>query len=150
VTQWSAWQSALNILSRKLRERGDNYLDARRNTVYVITLDDHARERGIESVYLLKTDTEGFDLGVLQGARRLFGEGRVAAVLCEVGFARSDTSHTYLPDVLELLEGHGFAMTAIYEIAGLWHLRRWGYTFANALFLRKDFLMRSPKIPGQP
>lgn len=110
------------------------------NTVDVITLDDHALAQCIESVFLLKSDTEGFDLAVLQGAGRLFEQQRVASVLCEVGFSRNDASHTYFPNVLTLMEDRGFTLASLYDLPGFWHLREWGYTFGNALFVRRDLL----------
>jgi FkbM family methyltransferase len=118
------------------------------NTVDVITLDDYAQERGIDTVCLLKTDTEGFDLGVLQGASRLLREGRVATVLCEVGFARADHSHSHFAEIMALMEQQGFALACFYDQPGFWHLRDWGFTFANALFVRRDALVGRATAPA--
>jgi len=119
------------------------------NTVDVITLDDHdhAQAHGIESVFLLKSDTEGFDLAVLQGADRLLRERRVASVLCEVGFSRADESHTYFPNVLALMEDCGFVLASVYDLPGFWHLKEWGCTFGNALFLRRDLITVGQSMP---
>jgi FkbM family methyltransferase len=108
------------------------------NEVPLITLDAHAQAHGIEAVHLLKTDTEGFDVGVLQGAAQLLSSGRVAAVLCEVGFSATDRSHSAFTDVSQLLEAHGFVFAALYDQPGFWHLRQFGCTFGNALFVRPD------------
>ena len=51
--------------------------------VPAITLDDYARERGIERVDLVKIDTEGNEDEVLAGAAKLFERSR-PFVLCEV------------------------------------------------------------------
>ena len=47
-------------------------------------LDDFAREVGLAPSLLLKIDTEGHDLEVLQGARSLLETGDVAAIVFEV------------------------------------------------------------------
>jgi FkbM family methyltransferase len=53
--------------------------------VPVTTLDDHAEREGLGRIDFLKIDVEGFELGVLQGARRLLREGRIARILLEIG-----------------------------------------------------------------
>ena len=42
----------------------------------LITLDDYASTNAINSVLLLKSDTEGFDMAVLRGAERLLAQRR--------------------------------------------------------------------------
>ncbi|MBC7927997.1 MAG: FkbM family methyltransferase, partial [Bryobacteraceae bacterium] len=58
----------------------------------------------VEDISLLKTDTEGFDLDVLQGAESLLSAGRVFLVLVEVGFSDQDAGHTSFSAVRQLLE----------------------------------------------
>lgn len=53
----------------------------------VLRGDDYLRSQGIESVDLLKIDTEGAELEVLTGFRQALGEGRVAAVQFEYGYS---------------------------------------------------------------
>jgi FkbM family methyltransferase len=59
--------------------------------VTVLTIDDFASENQIARIDLLKIDTEGFDLEVLQGAQGLLGANEIAFVLAEVGFHPGDT-----------------------------------------------------------
>ena len=81
---------------------------------------------------------------------RLLAERRVMAVLCEVGFSCDDVVHTQLVEVLPLMEVHGFALAGLYDIAGFRHLRDWGCTFANALFVRRDLIGHYlPKSPAR-
>lgn len=51
--------------------------------VPVITLDDFAAERGIDSIALLKIDVEGFEPDVMRGANKLFARRAIAGVLFE-------------------------------------------------------------------
>lgn len=108
------------------------------NEVEVITLDEFARVNGIRHIYLLKTDTEGFDAGVLRGARGLLSARRVDFVLCEVGFDPQDGSHSHLGQIMDLMSQFDFTLASVYDVAGFWHLRRFGYTYANVLFARRD------------
>jgi FkbM family methyltransferase len=61
-----------------------------------------------QDVHLLKIDTQGHELGVLRGARRLFEEGRINIVAVEFwpnGMAAGGFSAV---DVLDFLHGFGF------------------------------------------
>ena len=49
----------------------------------VRTLDEVRRESGVERINLLKIDTEGFDLQVLEGAKETLREGRVDFIYLE-------------------------------------------------------------------
>jgi FkbM family methyltransferase len=51
--------------------------------VSVRTIDDFCAEQAIAEIDLLKIDTEGYDLQVLEGARSLLTRGRVRFVYSE-------------------------------------------------------------------
>ncbi len=51
--------------------------------VKVQTLDRFCEENGIDHIAFLKIDTEGFDINVLRGARRLLGEKKIDAIQFE-------------------------------------------------------------------
>jgi FkbM family methyltransferase len=147
--------AAVGAAPRKLRiySQGTSELSSLRDTaptsgaavneVEVITLDEFARLQGIKHIYLLKTDTEGFDAGVLRGARGLLTAGRVDFVLCEVGFDPKDGSHSHLGEIIDLMAQFDFTLASVYDVAGFWHLRRFGYTYANVLFVRRDICRRA-------
>jgi FkbM family methyltransferase len=71
-------------------------------TVSTTTLDSYATRSGVPRFAFVKIDTEGHDLTVLQGARTLLAEHRIAAVQFEYNdrwvYARS-----FLRDVFDLL-----------------------------------------------
>lgn len=77
------------------------------------TIDRFCAARQINSIDILKVDAEGADLRVLQGARQMITEGRVAFVLTEVGFVADDPGHVYFQRVYDYLvdagaKPHGF------------------------------------------
>ncbi len=61
-----------------------------------------------QDVHLLKIDTQGHELGVLRGARRLFEEGRINIVAIEF-WPNGMAAGGFIPvDVLDFLHGFGF------------------------------------------
>lgn len=55
--------------------------------VDVVTLDGFCARNGIETIDVLKSDTQGYELEVIKGAERLLEERRIRLILCEVNFA---------------------------------------------------------------
>ena len=51
--------------------------------VELITLDSFVEKNGVDSISMLKIDTEGFDLAVLQGARQFLTDGRIELIQFE-------------------------------------------------------------------
>ncbi|HYE31566.1 MAG TPA: FkbM family methyltransferase [Methylomirabilota bacterium] len=114
--------------------------------VEIQRIDEFCHEHQIQEIGLLKTDTEGHDLQVLEGAAKLFEANRVLLVLCEVGFARKDDRHTPFVKALPALQEHGF------ELFGFYNQGAWGpggaMDYADALFLntRKAGLSSAPRL----
>jgi FkbM family methyltransferase len=65
--------------------------------IAVSTVDAYCAEHGVEQIDLLKIDTEGHELQVLEGAAALIGAGKVGLVLFEFGGCNID-SRTYFYD----------------------------------------------------
>ena len=97
-----------------------------------ITLDWFAEEGGLDNVFLLKTDTEGHDVAVLAGARRLL-RSSVRVVFCECGLKADDIDHTPLVDVQAFLAEFGFVLRSFYEVG---YDEVGAVKFVNALFVR--------------
>src|SRR5438067_793997 len=55
-----------------------------RYPVEVITIDDYCAAQGIERIDILKSDTQGFDLAVLQGAQRMLARRAVRLIFMEI------------------------------------------------------------------
>jgi len=104
--QWNSLASSVNK-PRAESERGE--------TVQVITLDGFLSDHGINTIDLLKIDTEGYELAVLKGAKRSFKVGRVALVLAEVTFDNNDSRHTAFGSLQYFLLSYGFSLVAIYD-----------------------------------
>lgn len=68
-------------------------------------LDDVAEELNLTRIGLLKIDTEGFDLTVLQGAPRLIAERRIQMIQFEV-IPADIVRHVTVKDFFDILDGY--------------------------------------------
>lgn len=109
--------------------------------INVRRIDSICAEHDIQMIDLLKTDTEGFDGKVLDGAADMLSTGRVRCVVSEVGFM-DDCQHTHFNEIFQKLSGAGYELAGLYELS---YLKNGRCDFANALFVR-----RSPASPPLP
>lgn len=84
--------------------------------VPVTTVDRYCAEHGITQVHLLKTDTQGFDYEVLQGAGRLFQRRAVDLVMTEVTFADLYVGIPSLDVLYRFLAERQFRLVGIYDV----------------------------------
>lgn len=77
------------------------------HSVVLTTLDDHCRNHGVARIDMLKIDTEGHELAVLQGAGQLLAEGRVGAIQFEFNEMNA-FSRVWLKDFFDLLPDRVF------------------------------------------
>lgn len=76
-----------------------------KHQVECTTLDRFAVHRGIDQVAFLKIDTEGFDINVLRGARRLLAERRIRAIQFEF-IPANIALHVTMRDFFAVLFGY--------------------------------------------
>lgn len=100
----------------------------------VSTVDRICERETITKIDILKTDTEGYDAKVLVGATGMLSEGRVRAVISEIGFI-DDSQHTEFGSVFLLLNKYDFEIAGIYEIS---YSKDFQCSYANALFVRRQ------------
>ncbi|MFN6471292.1 MAG: FkbM family methyltransferase [Nostoc sp. SerVER01] len=96
--------SALQVQSKKTQE------------VMVETIDNICDIKGIKRINLLKTDTEGYDLEVLRGAKSMLLENRIDFILSEATFDPTEKTHTYFCELNEYLYEHGYKAVGFYDI----------------------------------
>jgi FkbM family methyltransferase len=81
--------------------------------VPVTTLDAHAEAEGLDRIDFLKIDVEGFELGVIRGARGLIRAKRVERIMLEIGDVTCLNAQVAPTDILTELESLGYALHAI-------------------------------------
>jgi FkbM family methyltransferase len=79
------------------------------------TIDEVMNEQGIEFIHLLKVDTEGHDLAVLQGAEAALRAARIAVIQVEVGVDQLPKAFPSLEEVRRHLETRQYFLYGIYN-----------------------------------
>lgn len=101
-------------------------------TVKVLTVDGFCAARGIQHIDLLKIDTEGFEMPVLRGAKRMLESGAVSMVLAECEFTPNATEpHGDFFEIAAYLMPLGYRVAAFYCGGVDGNGWRWG----DALFM---------------
>jgi FkbM family methyltransferase len=101
-----------------------------RYPVDVITADDYCAEHGIERVDILKSDTQGFDLAVLQGAQRMLERRAVRLIFMEITFSDMYEGLPRFDQIYAFLLDRGFVLVSFYDF--YYQRQRAGWT--DALF----------------
>jgi FkbM family methyltransferase len=71
--------------ARPLKDYGLNLEPVGIEEIRATTVDDYCDEKGIEEIDLLKIDTEGAELQVMKGARKMLKSGRIKCLTFEFG-----------------------------------------------------------------
>ncbi len=98
------------------------------------TLDAYCAEHNIQSIDLLKSDTQGFDLEVLRGGERMLRECRIRFIYLEITIAKIYENLPRLDHIYGFLADRGFELVAFYEFHYLNDRSAW----TDALFARSD------------
>jgi FkbM family methyltransferase len=110
--------------------------DAIEEIVQIDTLDRYCAEHGINKIDLLKIDTEGYELMVLEGAKKMLNNASISMIYCEVGFLKMQSRHTYFAELTEWLAEKNYHFFGLYELSlHGWKTRDY---FGNALFVHND------------
>ncbi|WP_439576678.1 FkbM family methyltransferase [Elioraea sp.] len=112
------------------------------------TLDAFAEERDIDTIHLLKIDTEGFDLNVLKGARRLLAEGRIGLIHFEF-IGSNVVRRIAMRDFFDVLEEGGYGIARICLNGTLLPLRAYSPKF-HEIFVRHNLVSFPQRFPMTP
>jgi FkbM family methyltransferase len=80
------------------------------------TVDHFCQERSIQKVAILKSDTEGYDLEVFKGAKRMLESGKVRLVYFEVNFAEKYVGQPSFGQQFDFLQSCGFRFVTFYQV----------------------------------
>ncbi|QKQ75876.1 FkbM family methyltransferase [Nostoc sp. TCL240-02] len=83
--------------------------------IKVVTIDDFLSSSNILSIDLLKIDTEGYEVKVLQGAKQSLASNKINFILAESTILENDNCHTNLALINDYLKVYGYQITAIYD-----------------------------------
>lgn len=105
--------------------------------VKVETVDRFAAREAITRIGLLKIDTEGHDLAVLQGAESLLACGAIDLVQVEAGWHEENHRHVPAEQLKSYLEGRGFRLFGIYDQKEEWTTGDSWLRRADLVFVRR-------------
>jgi FkbM family methyltransferase len=114
-----------------------------RQTVEVQTVDGFVAENKIHRIDLLKVDTQGSDLAVLQGSAATLARGAIGHVLVELNFVPMYAGQPAAHEITSYLSQHGFALIDFYQKERDRHALAW----CTALFSRRDPKARQGSAP---
>ena len=125
--------SSLNSLKDNLMNTKSNAIE---EVITMDTVDNYCLAKNIKKIDLLKIDTEGYEINVLEGAKKMLSEGRVGMLYCEVGLQKNNTRNTNLAVITDWLAGHDYYFFGLYQlVSDGWQQEAY---FGNALFVNKS------------
>lgn len=83
--------------------------------IYTNTLDNYLKEKSLDKIDFLKTDTEGHDLEVLKGGSTLLDKGYIYFLVTEVTFDPKNKAQTRFIDINEFLWDKGYGLVGFYD-----------------------------------
>lgn len=97
---------------------GKNHGKVRSVKVPVVTLDDTVKLDATQDIMLLKTDTQGFELGVLKGAAKVLRTRRPHFLLVELSRSLLRRAGSSPLELMQLIDGFGFTCVhlAVHEM----------------------------------
>jgi FkbM family methyltransferase len=107
-------QRKVSCNSSLLGIEGQPDSDAKSTRVKATTLDRFCLDQSIGHINLLKTDTEGADLLVLRGAKRMLGCGCIDVVMSEVLFVPIYEGQATFDEIAGFLKGYGYMIFNVY------------------------------------
>ena len=105
-------------------------------SVQTQTLDNFCLEKKINNIDVLKIDTEGNELNVLKGAKKLLEQNKINAIYTEI----SETKKRFLEkenSVIDFLNSYNFVLKKKYQIKSLSILS--GLKASDNFFINKTF-----------
>lgn len=106
-------ESCMNSL---LNEVTSKHQEEQIQVVRVIKGDEYSKNNNITSVFLLKTDTEGYDLDVLSGFETMIAQGQILFIFSEVTFDEENISQTSFFKINKYLNSHGYTFSGLYDL----------------------------------
>ena len=99
----------------------------------LVTCDDYAKENNITQIDLLKIDTQGFEMEVLKGAKKMLEKGNIEYVFLEVNFLEHYIGQVSFIKLLEFFKDVSYELITIYPL----HYENSRASWTNALFRNK-------------
>lgn len=107
----------------------------RSTEVPMTTLDQFAKEKSIDFIHILKSDTQGYDFEVLKGASGLLANQKIGFVHFEFIFSNMYANLPPFEEVFGFLSERGYRLVSFYDICYQNKVASW----MDALFVSSKF-----------
>jgi FkbM family methyltransferase len=124
--------SLLDVKQQELKKRDLIQTE----NITVRTGQSFCAENHIEKIDILKVDTEGYEIPVLEGFGDFLISG-VQSILCEFCLTENKSHQTPLMTIYELLKPKGYEFVSVYDVR---HEADGAFHYGNALFVHQDHL----------
>ncbi len=116
----------------------DNDPKAKKVLINISTVDHFCESHKISNISILKIDTEGYEIEVLQGCQRMLETSSISAIYLEITCDHNNQKlNTFLPDVIKKLSDFPMRFIGIYETDALVK-KKSSVFYCNALFINED------------
>ena len=107
-----------SLLASKSTNSEDDFFRDTLTEIHVetITLDTYCEENQIETIDILKIDTQGNELEVLKGAHSLLKSGRIQLIYCEVSFIQMYEDCPLYHEIAVYLEQFQYKLHSLYGL----------------------------------
>ena len=106
--------------------------------IKIDTINNFCSREKISLIDLLKIDTEGHEISVLNGASELLNSFSIKAIYLECDFNNDDPQHTFFHDIFSYLTARSFAFHGLFEV--IHYSRNYGIGYCNALFINRNII----------
>ncbi|NTW31617.1 MAG: FkbM family methyltransferase [Bacteroidetes bacterium] len=124
----------------------NNYEGAKNEIITIVKGDDFCLRNNIKKIDLLKIDTEGYEIQVINGFSEMIKNNQISAVYCEAGFNPQNVRNTYIEKIHSLMYKNNFSLYGVYEISN-WQIKT-GNNYGNFLYLNNEFIKNSLLYSG--
>ena len=129
LREHSEWNSLGVTVNEIAKARGANS-----EVIKIDTVDNFVKEKNISRIHFFKSDTEGYEIEVLKGARYCLENQLIDILYIEVGFNKQDAQHTYITNVIDELEKFGYGLSGLFEKV---YTKKKLLLYSNALFIKR-------------
>lgn len=137
VNKSSATNSLLPTSSDGKKNWGENLLETT-DTIKIssITLDDFVEKFKIDTIDILKIDTQGTEYEIIEGAGKSIGQNKIKIIYLEIIIVSTYQKQKYLDEIFLLLRNKGFLLFNLYNYtySDIGELKQ-----VDALFINKKF-----------
>lgn len=133
------YESDASVLN-SLKKDSQNQNSKIKEKIEVTTGDRFCNEHSISEIDILKIDTEGYELEVLQGFNQLIEKNQIKTIYCEVGFSPSNKRNTFINDLIMFMSKNNFTFFGLYEVSN--HQIKTACNYGNALFVNNELIKK--------